>query len=633
LKIRINKHIKQIALVLADIAFVYIAIFLGLLARLEGVIPVDLQERALIHGIFISAIFIVLFFVFGLYSSLWEYAGTKEIFKISGACIVGTIIVTVIEYMLPERLPISVPAIACLALILLVGGMRMSYRVVRRILKKRQSISSNKNSPGKRVMIIGAGDAASIIIREMFNNPGLNRIPVVAVDDDRKKHGKSINGIRIEDCCNRIPDLVKKYNIREIVFAIPTASRKRRKEILQICSQTGCSLKTMPSISNLHDYNNLSSSIRNVKIEDLLGRNEVDLDTQSISGYLKEKTILITGGGGSIGSEIARQVMKFSPKKLVILDIYENTTYRLLNELRIKYGREIPVELVIASIRDVERLKEVFLLYRPDVVFHSAAHKHVPLMEACPGEAIKNNVLGTFNTAQVASDCKVGQFILISTDKAVNPTNIMGATKKVAEMIVQSMNRHSETKFVAVRFGNVLGSNGSVIPLFKRQIEAGGPVTVTHPDIRRYFMTIIEAAKLVIQAGAIAKGGEIFVLNMGKMIKIMDLAENLIRLSGLIPDEDIKIEITGLRPGEKLFEELMLDEEGIVKTSHEKIFIGRSREVTYEEALLNIELLVNNMNDPSKLREAMKKVVQTYNYKKESINRIDDLEKQIISSS
>ena len=632
MKVRVKKYTKQTALVIADIAFVYLAIFIALLSRFEGIIPVQYREMAVIHGIFFSVIFIILFFVFGLYSSLWEYAGSKEIFKIGAACITGTLIVTFIEFMLPERLPLAVSVITCLALILFVGGMRMSYRVIRRISKKRQSIFPNRNSSEKRVMVIGAGDAASIIIREMLHNPESNSIPVVAIDDDRKKHGKRISGIRIEGGCNKIPDLVKKYEVREIVFAIPTASRKKRKEILKICTRTGCSLKTMPSISNLHDYNNLSSSIRNVKIEDLLGRNEVDLDTQSISGYLKEKTILITGGGGSIGSEIARQVMKFSPKKLVILDIYENTTYRLLNELRIKYGREIPVELVIASIRDVGRLKEVFLLYRPDVVFHSAAHKHVPLMEACPGEAIKNNVLGTFNTAQVASDCKVGQFILISTDKAVNPTNIMGATKKVAEMIVQSMNRHSETKFVAVRFGNVLGSNGSVIPLFKRQIEAGGPVTVTHPDIRRYFMTIIEAAKLVIQAGAIAKGGEIFVLNMGKMIKIMDLAENLIRLSGLIPDEDIKIEITGLRPGEKLFEELMLDEEGIVKTSHEKIFIGRSREVTYEEALLNIELLVKNMNDPSKLREAMKKVVQTYNYKKESINRIDDLEKQIISS-
>ncbi|MFC2145449.1 polysaccharide biosynthesis protein [Actinomycetota bacterium] len=632
MKVRIKKYTKQIALVLADIAFVYLAIYIGLLLRLELTIPVHLLEMTVIHGIFISAIFIILFFLFGLYNSLWEYAGSKEVFKISGACIIGMIIVVIIEFLLPNRLPLGGLAAAGLVLILLVGGMRMTYRVLRRILKKRYSIFPNKNSPGRRVMIIGAGDAASIIIREMLFNPESSRIPVVAVDDDRKKHGKSINGIRIESDCNRIPDLIKKYNIQMIVFAIPTASRNRRRKILKICSETGCILKMMPSVSDLHDYDNLNSIIRDVKIEDLLGRNEVKLDAESITGYLKDKTVLITGGGGSIGSEIARQVIKFDPKKLVILDIYENNAYRLLHELRIKYGRKVPVDLVIASIRDIDRLKDIFLQYKPDVVFHSAAHKHVPLMEACPCEAIKNNVLGTFNTAQMASDCNVKQFVLISTDKAVNPTNIMGATKKVAEMIVQSMNRHSDTEFVAVRFGNVLGSNGSVIPLFKKQIESGGPVTVTHPNIKRYFMTITEAAQLVIQTGAIAKGGEIFVLNMGKLIKIMDLAENLIRLSGLIPDEDIKIEITGLRPGEKMFEELMLDEEGVDKTSHKKIFIGRSHEVTYKDTLYNIKLLVNNMSDPVKLREAMKKVVPTYNYKKESVKRVDDLEKQVVSS-
>ncbi len=619
MRIRATKHTKQILIILADILFVYLAIFIGLLFRLEWRIPAYYLERAAIHGIFISAIFILLFFVFGIYNSLWEYAGSKEIFKIGSACIIGTLIVTFIELRLPERLPLSVPAIACLALILFVGGMRMSYRFMRRILKRRNSIFPNENLSRKRIMIIGAGDAASIIIREMLFNSEPNSMPVIAVDDDRKKHGKSMHGIKIEGGCSKIPGLVKKYGIREIVFAIPSASRKKRKEILNICSETGCSLKMMPSVSNLHDYDNLSDSIRNVKIEDLLGRNEVDLDVPAIAGYLKGKTILITGGGGSIGSEIARQVIKFGPKKLVILDIYENNAYRLLNELRVKHGSRIPIDLVIASIRDVDRLKDIFLLYGPDVVFHAAAHKHVPLMEACPCEAIKNNVLGTFNTAKTASDCGVGKFILISTDKAVNPTNIMGATKKVAEIIVQSMNRHSETEFAAVRFGNVLGSNGSVIPLFKEQIKAGGPVTVTHPDIRRYFMTIAEAAKLVIQAGAMAKGGEIFVLDMGELIKIMDIAENLIRLSGLIPEEDIRIETTGLRPGEKLFEELMLDEEGIGKTSHKKIFTGRSPEISYKEVLYNIELLVNNMSDPSKLREAIKKVVPTYSCKKESI--------------
>lgn len=631
MKIRINKYIKQIALILLDIAFVYLAVAIGLFFRLEGNIPVHYWERVLIHGAFYSVVFIILFFVFGLYKSLWEYAGSKEALKISIACIIGTLIITFIESMIPERLPLSVPAIACLTLILFIGGTRVSYRIIRRLLKNKYRISPFRNNSEKRIMIVGAGDAGSIIIKEILFNRKSNNMPVVAVDDDRTKHGKTIYGIKVEGECGNIPALVKKYGVREIIFAIPSASRKKRKEILRICSETGCSLKMMPLVSELDDYYNFKEKIRPVKVEDLLGRDEVDLDVQSISGYLSGKTILITGGGGSIGSEIARQVIKFNPKKLVILDVYENNAYGLLNELKIKYGVKVPVDIVIASIRDVDRIKDIFLLYRPDVVFHAAAHKHVPLMEACPGEAIKNNVMGTFNVAQVASECSVGQFILISTDKAVNPTSIMGATKKVAEMIVQSMNKQSETEFVAVRFGNVLGSNGSVIPLFNKQIEAGGPVTVTHPDIRRYFMTIAEAAKLVIQAGAMAKGGEIFVLNMGKLIKIMDIAKNLIRLSGLIPDEDIKIEITGLRSGEKMFEELMLDEEGVDGTTNKRIFVGRSQEVAYKKVLYNIELLVNNMSDTAKLREAIKEVVPTYNYMKESVKKVDDLGKQVIS--
>ena len=457
----------------------------------------------------------------------------------------------------------------------------------------------------------------------MLFNPSTKRVPVVVVDDDINKQGKNMYGVRIEYGSKRIPELAKKYDIYEIVFAIPSLDIENRRKILQICSQTRCDLRVMPLLSEIHDYNNLSNILKKVEIDDLLGRKEVNQDVQSIAGYLRNKVILITGGGGSIGSEIARQIIKFYPKKLILLDNYENKVADLLDELRIKYGRDIEIDIIIASIRDTARLEHVFSLYKPDVVFHAAAHKHVPLMEANPCEAVKNNVLGTLNTANMADKYKTKRFVLISTDKAVNPTSVMGATKRIAEMIIQSMNNRSETEFVSVRFGNVLDSSGSVIPLFKKQIEAGGPVTITHPDVRRYFMTIPEAAQLVIQAGAMAKGGEIFVLDMGEPIKIIDLVNNLIRLSGLIPEQDIKLEIIGLRPGEKMFEEFMLDEEGVDKTRHEKIFIGRSHNRSYDGVMMYIESLIKCMDNPDNLRKTIAKVVPTYTYKKETGTKID----------
>jgi len=471
-----------------------------------------------------------------------------------------------------------------------------------------------KENPSiKRIMIIGAGDAGSIIIRELLFNPGTMSMPVVVVDDDIKKHGKKIHGIQIEGGRNKIPELVKKYNIYEIIFAMPSLDIENRRKILQICSQTRCNLKIMPLLSEIHDYNNLSNSLRKVKIEDLLGRKEVNLDVQSIAEYLRNKVILITGGGGSIGSEIARQVIKFYPKKLIIFDIYENSVSLLLDELRIKYSSITKVEVTIGSILDTNKLENVFLLNKPDVVFHAAAYKHVPLMEANPEEAVKNNVFGTLNTAQAADKYKVKRFVLISTVKAVNPTSIMGATKRIAEMIIQSMNKNSETQFAAVRFGNVLESNGSVIPLFKQQIEAGGPVTITHPDIKRCFMTIPEAAKLVIQAGAIERGGEIFILDMGEMVKIMDLARDLIRLSGLTPDEDIKIEISGLRPGEKMYEELILNKENIKKTCHDKIFVEKSLDdISFNKVMQCLESLKKNIDNPESLREVIFKIISYY---------------------
>jgi len=630
LKIGIEKFSKQFALILIDSAFIYGSILIGLVLRFEGVMPAYYIQRALLHSIFIVPVFIILFIVFGLYSSLWEFAGSREVLKIAAACISGSAIVTFIEYFLPERLPLSVPLIACLVLILLVGGTRMLYRIARRLYRNRNIIFPNKRSLNKRAMVVGAGDAGSIIIREMLFNPSCGRRPVLAVDDDRKKNRKSIYGLKIEGSTDMIPALVKKYAIDDIIFAIPSASKNERRRILNICSHTGCNLMLMPSVTRLSDYRNFIERLRPVKIEDLLGRDEVDLDTGSISDYLKDKTILITGGGGSIGSELARQVVRFEPGKLVIMDMYENCAYNLLNELN-SDDIKVNINVEIGSIRDIKRLEEIFSSYKPDVVFHAAAHKHVPFMEACPFEAVKNNVLGTLNTAKMADKYNASCFVLISTDKAVNPTSVMGATKRIAEMIIQSMDRISKTEFAAVRFGNVLGSNGSVIPLFKKQIEAGGPVTVTHPDIKRFFMTASEAAKLVIQAGAMAKGGEIFVLDMGELIKIVDLARNLISLSGFVPGEEIKIEITGLRPGEKMFEEILLDEEGIKKTCHEKIFIGKSRAIAYDKLMDNIDLLVSSIGDQDRLKRIMAEIVPTYKYG--SLDEVKEVNGKMISNA
>ena len=618
MKARISKYSRQAVLIIADIICVYSAVFVALMLRFEWTIPLHLHRTAAIHGIFISAIFLIMFFIFRLYESLWEYVGLKEVLLIGSACIAGTVIVTVIELLLPARLPLSAIIIAGLISIIFVGGVRIAYRGLRAVSKGRYiNIRLRKRAARRRIMVVGAGDASSIILREMLSNPLAESQPVVVVDDDKNKQGKRIHGVRIEGGCDRIPGLVKKYDVYEIIFAMPSADKKSRKRILKVCFKTRCRLRMMPSVSKMLDYNNISDSIREVRVEDLLGRNEIDLNVGSIASYIKEKTILITGGGGSIGSEIARQVVKFEPKKLVVLDMYENGAYELMSEFKIKYSRAVEVDVVIGSIRDIKRLEDIFSKYKPDVVFHAAAHKHVPLIEANPGEAVKNNVLGTFNTAKTADKYGVRKFVLISTDKAVNPTNVMGATKRIAEMIVQSMDKHSETEFTAVRFGNVLGSNGSVIPLFKKQIEAGGPVTLTHPDIKRYFMTIPEASKLVIQAGAMARGGEIFILDMGELIKIKDLAKALIKLSGLTPDKDIEIKIIGLRPGEKLFEELMLDEEKIRRTLHDKIFIEKSLDISYEEVKDSVGLLADCMDDTESLREVMARVVPGYTYEEE----------------
>lgn len=442
--------------------------------------------------------------------------------------------------------------------------------------KKTRLTSFENDSCKKRVLIIGGGEAGSIVIREMYNNPQIHRCPVAVIDDNPEKHGKKINGVPIVGSREDIYRVVREKKIDEILIAIPSASRLEINKIANICNKTKCSLKTLPGIYEIIDGKVSIKEMRDIEIEDLLGRDPIEVDLMAMSGYLIDEIVLVTGGGGSIGSELCRQIANFSPKKLIVFDSYENNAYEIQQELKRKYGSSLNLEVCIGTVREQSRLEQIFRIHRPKVVFHAAAHKHVPLMEDNPMEAIKNNVFGTMNVAECADKYGAKRFVLISTDKAVNPANIMGATKRIAEIIIQAMDKKSKTEFAAVRFGNVLGSNGSVIPLFRKQISEGGPVTVTDPEIIRYFMTISEAVQLVIQAGAMAKGGEIFVLDMGEPVRIRDLARDLIKLSGFEPDVDIKIEYIGLRPGEKLYEELLMAEEGLVQTEHEKIFIGKS---------------------------------------------------------
>lgn len=473
---------------------------------------------------------------------------------------------------------------------------------------------ATKNTDISRVLIIGAGCAGEMVVKELEKNPQLNKKAVAIIDDDITRIGDQVSGVDIVGTRNSILKIVKLYKIDEIIFSIANISKKGKKEIIDICKNTNCKIKTIPGIYEIIDGKVDIKQVRDVEIEDLLGREPIEVDFNLMGSYIQDSTILVTGAGGSIGSELCRQIANIRPKKLIMLDNYENNLYSIQQELIRKYGDSIKMIAVVASIREQKRMEKIFDKYRPEVVFHAAAHKHVPLMENSPGEAIKNNIFGTLNVAMLSSKYNVKRFLLISTDKAVNPTNVMGATKRAAEMIIQSLNEESKTEFVAVRFGNVLGSNGSVIPLFKKQIEEGGPVTVTHPNIIRYFMTIEEAVGLVIQAGGMAKGGEIFVLDMGEPVKILDLAKNLIRLSGFEPDVDIKIVFTGLRPGEKLYEELLMSEEGLLDTKHKKIFIGRPIDFDkndLQKYLIELRNIVLEEEDEL-MEQAMKNLVPTF---------------------
>ena len=600
-------RIRKLILVLTDMIFVNVSLCVALLIRFDMAVPAQYYTIFLRNALIATIIQIAIFYMFSLYKSLWEYASIEELLQIFIATVLAAGVNFIVGLLMGNRFAVTVYFSGWVFMFLMIGGVRISYRYMRR-LKMLRCRTCSKTT---RVMIVGAGSAGSMIIKELNNHTDMRSVPVVVVDDDKCKRNTKINGVPVKIGRENIQELAKKYDVQEIIVAIPSASRKDMMEILKLCKETRCKLKTLPDLMGIKDGQASVKQLRDVNIEDLLGRDPINLNMDEISGYLKDEIVMVTGGGGSIGSELCRQIARFGPKKLIIFDNYENNAYDLQNELLYTY-KDLDLDVVIGSCRDRIRLKEVFEKYTPGVVFHAAAHKHVPLMEGNPSEAIKNNVFGTLNTCRRADDYGAKKFILVSTDKAVNPTNIMGASKRLAEIIVQSMNRMSKTKFAAVRFGNVLGSNGSVIPLFQKQIMQGGPVTVTDPEIIRYFMTIPEATQLVIQAGALADGGEVFVLDMGEPVKIVDLARDLIRLSGLEPDVDIKIEYTGLRPGEKLYEELLMAEEGLVRTAHKKIFIGKQSDMSFQEVIMSIKALENSMESDEALRECMAKLVPTY---------------------
>ena len=586
---------------------------LALFIRFEGnytAIPRAYIVKSLQYAPVIIIVTAVVFYGLRLYSSLWTFAGAPELINITFACALSALAQMTVMVLFDVRMPRSYYILYGVALWMLVFLSRFSYRGIRTLIKRQESGAATS-----RVMIVGAGAAGNLLVKEIRNSNHVSKRVVCIIDDDKSKEGSYLHGVKVMGNRQNIPELVKQCRIDEIIIAMPSAPAKEIKEILDVCKETGCDLKRLPGVYQLVNGEVGISKLKEVDVNDLLGREPVKVDLSAIMDYVAGKVVLVTGGGGSIGSEICRQVAGHNPKMLVLVDIYENTTYDIQNELKNRFP-DLNLVVLIASVRNTKRMDMIFETYRPDIVYHAAAHKHVPLMEDSPNEAVKNNVLGTWKVVQAADKWKVKRFVMISTDKAVNPTNIMGATKRICEMIIQTYNSRSRTEFVAVRFGNVLGSNGSVIPLFKRQIEQGGPVTVTHPDIIRYFMTIPEAVSLVLQAGAYAKGGEIFVLDMGEPVKIADLARNLILLSGHKPGEDIQIIYTGLRPGEKLYEEMLMHEEGLQDTENKLIHIGKPIKMDEDHFMMQLENLKDYVvQEPTDIRNWVKEIVPTYHPK------------------
>jgi FlaA1/EpsC-like NDP-sugar epimerase len=601
---------RILLLVVLDILVINLAAFLALFIRHE------FDWTAMVSNVFMDTLYkfavlntlitLALFVLFRLYTSLWGFAGADELAHI----FVVSILVMLIQYVFVlcgiVSLPRSFPALYGMLLCLFTVIIRFSYRFIRRVKARLTRTTRQKT------MLIGAGQAGALVLREFKNSRFSQNHVVCIIDDDPGKKGRQLMGVRIIGGREMIETAVDKYNVTEIILAIPTLPTQVKKEIWEICSRTGCKFKQMPGIYQLANGDVSIQAIRDIDIEDLLERDVVNVDMGGLSDLIKDKTVMVTGGGGSIGSELCRQLASYDPKELVIFDIYENNAYAIELELRANYP-ELTTHVLIGSVRDKNRIDSVMAEFRPSIVYHAAAHKHVPLMERSPLEAVKNNIFGTLNTATAAAKYGVEHFVLISTDKAVNPTNVMGASKRVCEMIIQSLAETSQTCFAAVRFGNVLGSNGSVIPLFREQIRKGGPVTVTHPDITRFFMTIPEAVSLVLQAGAYAQGGEIFVLDMGHPVKINDLARNMIRLSGFEPDVEIPIVYTGLRPGEKLYEEILMSEEGLTKTANDLIYIGHKLNFDREQFLSELEALRQlEEGQETLLRRRMQQLVPTY---------------------
>lgn len=601
---------RRIFLVSYDVAAILIASGLALLLRFEfNFFAIDQKYLEAVWAYFPINIIttVVVFYFFKLYHSLWAFAGIMEMQNVVAACVVTSFLQLVGLQLLGLYVPRSYYFLYGMIFLMLIMMSRFMYRFIRMLRRKRRL-----RLEGLRTMVIGAGEAGNMIIKEINTSEHLNLRVSCVIDDDPEKCGRYIHGVKVVGDRTKILHYAQTMAIDEIIIAMPAVKKSEIKEVIDICKETGCELKILPGIYQFMTGEVSVSKLRKVEIEDLLGRDAAAVNLEQIMGYVKGKVILVTGGGGSIGSELCRQIAGHGPKQLIIVDIYENNAYDIQQELIAKHP-ELDLVVLIASVRNTARMNAIFDTYRPNIVYHAAAHKHVPLMEGSPNEAIKNNVFGTWKTVVAADRYHVDRFVLISTDKAVNPTNIMGASKRICEMIVQTYNRNSDTEFVAVRFGNVLGSNGSVIPLFKKQIEMGGPVTVTHPDVIRYFMTISEAVSLVLEAGAKAHGGEIFVLDMGEPIKILDLAKNLIRLSGLVPDEDIKIEFTGLRPGEKLYEELLMDEEGLQDTENRMIHIGKPIELDEDKFFVQLEHLKQVVEqEPDEIRKFIQEIVPTY---------------------
>ena len=632
-----NIKSRQVSLIIADIVAVNSAFVLALLLHYEGNIPAATMDIFFRSAFIYTIGKLLIYKYFDLYNSLWAYASVEELMKIVFAGVFSSIFGSLFLIYMGESLYPGIYISSMFFEITIVGTVRFSYRFFRgfrnnypkdqpvtitgviqfgfhffRRLKNNYPIKKQEHE--KRILIIGSGSTASLIASEIKNHASAYGQVIGYIDDDENKLNKNIAGVKVLGNSFDIVSISHRFKINEIIIAMPTADSTTMRMIIGECNRTEAKVRITPGIREMIDGQVSLSKIRDVEIEDLLGRDTVNLNIKEVARYIEGKIIMVTGGGGSIGSELCRQIARFSPGKLIILDNYENNAYDIQNELIRDYGKKLNLDVIIASVRDRDTIFSIVETNHPDVIFHAAAHKHVPLMERTPSEAIKNNVFGTKNVAEAAHEYCVERFVMISTDKAVNPTNIMGASKRICEMLIQGLAKQSKTKFTAVRFGNVLGSNGSVVPLFKKQIKEGGPVTVTHKDIIRYFMTIQEAAQLVIQSGAIAKGGEIFVLDMGHPVKIYDLAVDLIKLSGLKLNEDIEIEITGLRPGEKLYEELLMDEEGLNETRYQKIRVGQPNEIDYVMLKKSLDevMLILKSSDKNALINFIKNIVPTY---------------------